>query len=154
VTDESRALGYDAGKKVKDQKRHLQVGTLGLRLVVGVSATGVSDRAGGQHVWEPAGATLGRQGRVWADSAYRGELVAQPWVQGWLVLETADSAVNLTVFSGQRRHRVVERTFGWLNRYQWLSTDYEGLTISSEAWIQIAMINLMASRLAVHRRRP
>jgi putative transposase len=43
---------------------------------------------------------------------------------------------------------VVERTLGWLNRYRRLSQDYEYLTQTSEAMIQVAMINLMVRRLA------
>ena len=154
VTDPGGAVGYDAGKKIKGRKRHLLVDTLGLLLVVWVSAANVSDRAGGQHVLERVGAPLRRLRRVWADRAYRGGLVTWAWEQGRLVLETVGSAVKLTRFSVQRRRWVVERTFGWLNRYRRLSKDYEGLTVSSEAWIQIAMINLMVQRLAVHRRRP
>jgi putative transposase len=42
---------------------------------------------------------------------------------------------------------VVERTFAWLDSYRRLSKDYEYLPDSSEAMIQLAMINLMAHRL-------
>ncbi len=45
------------------------------------------------------------------------------------------------------RRWVVERTFGWLNRYRRLSKDYERLPESSEAMVQLAMIRLMLRRL-------
>jgi putative transposase len=43
---------------------------------------------------------------------------------------------------------IVERTFGWLNKWRRLSKDYEVLPQTSEALIQVAMINLMVRRLA------
>ena len=46
-------------------------------------------------------------------------------------------------------HRwIVERTFGWLNRWRRLSKDYEYLTDTSESTIRVVMIYLMARRLA------
>lgn len=46
------------------------------------------------------------------------------------------------------RRWVVERTFAWLGRYRRLSLDYEVLPATEEAWIALAMIRLMAVRLA------
>jgi putative transposase len=43
---------------------------------------------------------------------------------------------------------VVERTFSWLNHSRRLSKDYERLMPTSETWTYVAMIKLMANRLA------
>jgi transposase len=43
---------------------------------------------------------------------------------------------------------VVERTFAWLDRLRRLSKDYEFLLATSEAIIQLAMIQLLVRRLA------
>jgi putative transposase len=49
----------------------------------------------------------------------------------------------------QHRDRwIVERSFGWLNRYRRLSKDYELYTQSSEAMIYGSFIRLMTRRLA------
>ena len=51
-------------------------------------------------------------------------------------------------------HRwIVERTFGWLNRWRRLSKDYEHLADTSECTIQVAMIYLMVRRLAPPKKR-
>ncbi len=41
-----QAVGFDGGKQVKGRKRHLLVDTLGLMLMVVVTAANVSDPAG------------------------------------------------------------------------------------------------------------
>ena len=46
------------------------------------------------------------------------------------------------------RRWVVERTYGWLTRCRGLARDYERKTAHAEAMIQVAMIRLMAARLA------
>jgi len=65
--------GFDTGKKVKGRKRHLAVDTLGLLLVVAVTAADVSDRAGARRL---AGGLLGRFSRLltlFADAGYGGQ---------------------------------------------------------------------------------
>ncbi len=45
-------------------------------------------------------------------------------------------------------HRwIVERTFAWLGRYRHLSKDYEALPETSEAFIYVAMTQVMPRRL-------
>lgn len=71
--------------------------------------------------------------------------VARVFGWGLEIVQRASQAVGFVVLP---RRWVVERTFGWLGRYPRLSKDYEALTLSSEAMIQIAMIQLLLRRLA------
>jgi len=85
---------------------------------------------------------------IWADGGYSGELVA--WVQqfcGW-TLEIVKRTDNMLGFQVLPRRWVVERTFGWLNRWRRLSKDYEQLPQTSEAMIYATMSLIMTRRLA------
>jgi putative transposase len=151
--------GYDAGKNVGGRKRHLIVDTLGLVLLVVVTAASVQDRDGGRvllkglyerikkpryrHWWRFCRLKL-----IWADGSYRGELIE--WVKhalGWQ-LSIVDKAAGQKGFVVLPRRWVVERTFAWLNRQRRLSKDYERLPQTSEAFIYVAMIRLMVRNLA------
>jgi putative transposase len=88
---------------------------------------------------------------IWADGGYAGQLVQ--WVRNLrnrrkLRLEIVKRSDNIKGFKILPHRWVVERTFGWLGRCRRFSKDYEGLTETSEAMIYIAMIGLMAKRLA------
>jgi transposase len=65
-----------------------------------------------------------------------------------VVLEIIRRSDDVRGFQVLPRRWVVERTFGWLIRNRRLARDYERLTTCSEAMIKIAMIRLMAIRLA------
>jgi len=88
---------------------------------------------------------------IWADGAYAGPFVE--WVRRlrvWrkLRLEIVSRPAGVKGFVLLPNRWVVERTFGWLNRYRRLSKDYEYLLPTSETMIHVAMINLMGRRLA------
>lgn len=85
---------------------------------------------------------------IWADGGYAGQFV--DWVQrvcGWAV-EIVKRPKGMKGFQVLPRRWVVERTFGWFNRYRRLSKDYEFHTETSEAMIHVAMIHIMVRRLA------
>lgn len=50
-------------------------------------------------------------------------------------------------FIVQAKRWIVERTFGWLNRFRRLSKDYEQSSAVSESFIYLSMIHLMLRRL-------
>ena len=93
-----------------------------------------------------------RLAKVWADSAYRAEALAE-WIMSnarW-VLEVVSKRPGQKTFEVQKWRWIVERTFGWFGRYRRLSKDYEHNPTSSEAWIYIAMIHRM-SRFSLPRK--
>jgi putative transposase len=139
--------GYDAGKKVKGRKRHLLVDTLGLVLIVVVHVASIQDRDGAQLVLEQIPGRFTRLARIWADSAYAGQLIQ--WVRTicQCVLEIVKRSDDQQGFAVQPHRWIVERTFGWLNRYRRLAKDYERVPQSSEAMIHLAMIRVMLARL-------
>jgi putative transposase len=143
--------GYDAGKKIKGVKRHILVDTMGLLLIVVVHIASIQDRDGAKLVLEKVPGRFTRLQRIWADGGYRGKLIK--WVKNTCqcVLEIVKRNDELKGFKVLPRRWVVERTFGWLNRYRRLSKDYERLPESSEAMVQVAMIRLMLRRLGQQR---
>lgn len=146
TTETPGERGYDAGKKVKGRKRHLLVDTLGLIIAVVITAASVQDRDGAKLVFADATAQT-RLEKVWADGGYRGKLV--DWTQAncaW-ELEIVERPAEQKGFAVLPRRWVVERTFGWFNRYRLLSKEYEATLESSTADIHIAMSHLMLRRL-------
>jgi putative transposase len=148
--------GYDAGKKVAGRKRHLVVDTLGLLLMVLVTAASVQDRDGAQLVLRALFERIKkskysrwcRLKLIWADGGYRGELI--DWVKhtlGW-TLEIVEKLGGQVGFQVLPKRWIVERTFAWLNRQRRLSKDYERLPVTSEAFVYVVMIRLMLKRLA------
>ena len=145
------ARGYDAGKKVAGRKRHMRVDVLGLLLVVVVHAASVQDREGAKAVIARLAHRFLRLRWIWADGGYAGALVA--WLARCrprhpLRLEIVKRSDQVCGFVVQPKRWIVERPFGWLNRYRRLSKDYETLPATSEAMIYLAMIRLMLARLA------
>jgi len=149
-----QARGVDMGKKITGRKRHLIVDTLGLVLVAAVTAASVQDRPGGRAVLARLAAAFPSVALVWADGGYAN--VIDAGLVGWaaqelgLLLQIVRRSDDTKGFKVLPRRWVVERTFGWLMRNRRLARDYERLTTCSEAMIKLAMIRLMAARLAGH----
>jgi transposase len=140
--------GYDAGKKVNGRKRHVVTDTLGLLIVVLVTAASIQDRDGGRRVLGKAKMAMPSIALVWADGGYAGKLVAWVARRCRILLQIVRKLEGQRTFEVLPRRWVVERTLSWLVRCRRLDRDYERLPEHSEAMIKWSMIGLMARRLA------
>lgn len=139
--------GFDGAKKVNGRKRHIVVDTLGLLLDVVVHEASLSDRDGAKLVLAKVRAQFKSIATIFADQGYTGKLIAQ-------VRESFKMTLNIVMRTEARafhilpRRWVVERTFGWFGFYRRLAKDYERYPKHSEAFVYIAMGNIMLARLA------
>jgi putative transposase len=138
--------GYDGGKKLSGVKRHIVVDTLGLLLVVVVSAASADDGTFAPEVLGRLTAEhRSRLGLLWADGKYHNHHLNR-----WLVRSEAGYTIAVVSrpagskgFVLLHRRWVVERTFAWLGRYRRNSRDYEWYTQTSESMIRISSIHRM-----------
>jgi putative transposase len=136
-------IGYDGGKKIKGRKRHIVVDTLGLILTVVIHAANIHDSVGAKNVLKTLKEKhLSAIQKIFADSGYIGDLI--DWVKiklGFelLIVKRTDG----TKFKILPMRWIVERTFAWLSFHRRMSKDYERLSESSVAFIQLAMVRLM-----------
>lgn len=143
--------GYDGGKKTSGRKRHLIVDSLGLLMVVLVTAANRDDGTTAPQVLArltPEHRT--RLDEVRGDGKYNNRTLDR-YVAGAgvgytvTVVERPDGAKGLVHLPYRW---VIERTNAWTGKYRRNSKDYERTTESAEAMVQVSMIHLMLHRLA------
>jgi len=132
---------------VNGRKRHLLVDTDGRLLQVLVHRANIPEREGARMLLEKLRFPAGRLELIWADAGYSG-----PEFAGWVkeqygIRVEIVSKIAPTGFKVLPRRWVVERTFGWWNKWRRLSKDYEQNPRSSEAWIHIVMIAILLNRI-------
>jgi putative transposase len=141
--------GYDGGKQIKGRKRQIVVDSHGFLDGVLVTEANASERLGAIVVLSAAKAQLRQLEGVWVDQGESGPQFAQA------VQQVCGEGIKVKVierrsksFEPLPKRWIVERTFGWLNRFRRLSKDYEVYSEVSEAMIYCSLMRLMAKRLA------
>ena len=140
--------GYDGGKRTTGRKKHTLVDSMGLLIVVLVTAAGVTDAAGAMAVLRQVSRfDQPRLRTIWADRAYhRDEVYEIAAARGW-ELDIRSRPAGARGFVPIRGRWVVERTYGWLGRHRRHAKDYERSYPSSEPQVYISSVRLMARRL-------
>ena len=113
-----------------------------------VTEANASERLGAVVVLDEAIEKLSNLQVIWVDQGYSGTNFARAVQQllGEQVRVEVIERISKT-FERLPKRWLVERTFGWLNRFRRLSKDYELHTEVSEAMIHSALVRLMVKRL-------
>jgi putative transposase len=144
-TEAGGPRGFDAAKKIKGRKRHALVDTDGRALELQVQAASVQDRDGAVPVLQTSREQYPRLEKVFADSVYAGERVANATS---IVVEIVRKLPDQVGFQVLPRRWVVERFFAWINRNRRLAKDFEGTIASATAFLYAACVMLLTRRLA------
>lgn len=142
------AVGVDGGKMVRGRKRHIVTDTLGLLLVVLVTAANVDDGETAPKVLAELGVgEFPRLSLVWADKKYRNNNL-DAWLGGQtrLRVEVTSKPEGEKGFKPLKKRWVVEQTFGCLVRSRRLVRDFERLPETSAAMVKLSSIHRMARR--------
>ena len=145
TTEAGGPRGYDAAKKTKRRKRHALVDTDGRALLLQVSPADVQDRDGALPLLRTSRGWFPFVERVFADTAYAGERVANATR---IVVEIVRKLPDQVGFTVLPRRWVVERFFAWLGRNRRLAKDFEGTVASATAFLYAAATMLLIRRLA------
>jgi transposase len=156
TTSGGEQRGRDNAKNVDGRKRHIVVDSMGLLLAVLVTAADVDDARAAQDLFARLeGQPMSRVGRMFADSKYH-NFALYTWVEEnarWelVIVRRPNGAVGWVRLPIRW---TVERTFAWLGKCRRLSKDRERSVRSSEAFIKLAMIQLMLNRLCPNAAEP
>lgn len=140
-------VGYDAGKKVKGRKRHVLVDMTGVIIALSISVGSVQDRDGLGALLESAAAHYPTMEKVLVDGAYNGKAVAAASKASGIAVEVVKRNDSIKGFVPVHKRWIVERTFGWLNRFRRLSKDYERTIVSSAGMVRVSMVAILMRRL-------
>ncbi len=148
TTEIATEVGYDGAKLIKGHKRHILVDTLGLLLVVIVTAANIGEKKGAITLLEQIQNKFPRLEKIFADGGYQGEDFHEQIQKDYdLDLEVV-KRTQKKGFKVLPWRWIVERTFAWLVRYRRLTIDYEVLPETAEAFIYAAMVPIMVRHRA------
>lgn len=137
---------YDGYKRKRESKVHMAVDTLGHLLAVHITPANEQERAQVQALAREVQLVTGQTVKLaFADQGYTGEEPAQAAREEGIELQVIKLPEAKNGFVLLPRRWVVERSFGWLNRFRRLARDYERLpeTLAGLHFVVFAMLMLV-----------
>ena len=149
-TEAGGERGFDAGKKVKGRKRHVLVDVLGIILAVVVTGANVQDREGPGLLRAEISRKLPSLKKILVDGAYQGAVIDEFEAATGISVEITRPPDGHKGFVVVRQRWVVERTFGWMNRYRLLAKSYDKLVKCEEGAVNLAITRQLSRRIAAY----
>lgn len=144
-------VGYDGGKNVHGRKRHVAVDTLGLFLLVVVTAASVLEANSAELLGPKMEGNFPRLKKILVDGAYKVKFIDWFLKHCKWIVEVAKRPEGAVGFEVIPLRWIVERTFGWYNHFRGLSKDYEYHPEMSESMVYLASIRIMLKRLSANK---
>ena len=138
TTEVGGDVGFDGDKKVKGRKRHVAVDTLGLLLVVVVTAASFPAANSAPLLGPKLAGKSSRLKKIWADGGYKEQFIEWFRQKCNIIVEIVKRREGAIGFEVQPKRWIVERTFTWMYFFRRLSKDYEYYTTTSESMVYIA----------------
>lgn len=144
--DTAKEKGYDAGKKVSGIKLHIIVDTLGLPQAIHVSCANVTDRNSALEMIKCNLNYLSEIEKYLVDGGYSGANFAN----AVKLLQNAEVEVvkrnELHHFAVLPKRWIVERSFGWLDKYRRLWKNCERMLSISLQMTVLAFVSILIRR--------
>ena len=144
-------VGYDGGKNVHGRKRHVAVATLGLLLLVVVTAASVLEANSAELLGPKMEGNFPRLKKILVDGAYKVKFIDWFLKHCKWIVEVAKRPEGAVGFEVIPLRWIVERTFGWYNHFRGLSKDYAYHPEMSESMVYLASIRIMLKRLSANK---
>ncbi len=144
--DTAEEKGYDAGKKVSGIKLHIAADTLGLPHALHVTRANVTDRNGALEMVSLNLESLSCVEKFIVDGGYTGNKFADS------IKELCDADVEVVkrnekqTFEVLPKRWIVERSFGWLEKYRRLWKNCERKLHTSLQMTVLAFISVLIRR--------
>ncbi len=148
TTEVGGDAGYDGGKQIYGRKRHIAVDTLGMLLLIVVTAASVQEANSTTLLGPKMQGRFPRLEKILVDGGYKEKSIEWFLEHCKWIVEVAKKREGAIGFEVIPLRWIVERTFGWYNHFRGLSKDYEYHPEISESVVYLASIRLMLRRLS------
>jgi transposase len=138
--------GYDGYKRKRGSKVLMAVDTLGLLLAVHITPANEQERSQVGEFARQVQHVTGQTVKLpFADQGHTGDTAAQAARGEGMELQVVKLPETKKGFVLLPRRWVVERSFGWLNRFRWRARDYERLpeTLAGLHFVVFAILMLV-----------